>query len=97
MQPLEVGDDDAAGVAEHIGDEFDVAAGVDDFVGGVSGRPVRRFGEHAAFELGGVFIRDDTFEGRGDEDGALKFEELFVRDRLSAVEIAEDLLVADVF
>ena len=96
MEPLEIGNDDAAGVTEDVGDQLDVAAGFDDFVGGVGGRTVGGLSEETALELGGVFVGDDAFEGGGDEDGALELEELFVGDGLGAVEVAEDFLVVEV-
>jgi hypothetical protein len=51
LEPFEVGDDDAAGVAEDVGDDLDVAALLDDFIGGVGRRAVGGFGEDAAGEL----------------------------------------------
>ena len=88
--------DDAAGVAEHIGDEFDVAAGVDDFVGGVGGGAIGSFGEDATFELGCVLIGDDPLEGGRDENGARELEQLFVGNRFAAIEVAEGFLVLNV-
>ncbi len=74
LEPLEVGDDDAAGVAEDVGDDFEVVALVEDDVGLVGGGAVGGLGEDAAAELGGVGGGDDALDGGGDEDGAGELE-----------------------
>ena len=95
MQPLEVGDDHAAGITEHVRDQLDIAALLDDFVGGVGGGSVGGFGQQPALELAGIFFRDDAFERRGYQHGAFQLEQLLVGNRLAAFEIAQNFLGAD--
>ncbi len=85
LHPLEVGDDDAAGVAEDVGDDEDVVPALEeDAVGGGRGGAIGGFGEDAAAELGGVLLGDDAFDGGGHEDIAREGEEVVGRgwDRL---------------
>ena len=93
LQPLEIRDNHAAGIAKNVGDNLDVAAGLDDFVGGVGGGAIGSFGEDATFELGCVLIGDDPLEGGRDENGARELEQLFVGNRFASIEVAEGFLV----
>src|ERR1700722_9460656 len=78
LHPLKVADDDAARVAENVGDDKNLGALVQDGVGLDRGGAVRRLGQDAALELPGVFLGDDAVKGRGDEDFARLDEQVLV-------------------
>jgi len=61
LDPLEVTDGDAAGVAEDVGNEENIAALFDDGVGFLSGWAISGFGEDFAAELCCVVFGDDPF------------------------------------
>jgi hypothetical protein len=73
LDPFEVADDDAAGVAEDVGDDEDLPARRMASASGWWGRS--RLGEDAALELAGVVGGDDAVQGGGDEDFALGDEQ----------------------
>ena len=94
LDPLEVGDDDAAGVGHHVGDR--------------RGRPCRRGSRRPSAWSGssrprrtmrrvervGVAGVDHAAERGGDEDLALEREQLLGRDRLDAVAVELGQLAA---
>ena len=86
LNPLEVTDGDAAGIAEDVGDEKDVAALLDDGVGLGGGGTVGGFSEDAAFEFGGIVLGDHALEGGGDKGVALLKEEFIGVDGLCSEE-----------
>src|SRR5664280_2611788 len=96
LQPFEVGDDDPARIAEHVGNDLNLLAGLDHAIGAIGGGTVRRLGENAAAQLRRIGLGDHPLDRRGDEDGAGKFEQLFVGDGLTAVEIVQDAVEFDV-
>src|SRR5205085_11516256 len=64
LDPFEVGNDHAAGVAENIGNyEKLVPALVENQIGLGGSRTVRAFGENAALQLRGVAGVNDTIDG----------------------------------
>ncbi len=85
LHPFEIGDDDAAAVAEDVGNDLDIAAFVQDGIRAVGGRAVGRFRENPALERRGVFAGDDASESGGNQGGAGKREELFVGNPVAAV------------
>ena len=97
LQPLEVGYDHPARVAEHVGDDIDVAAFLNDAIRLVRSRSVGPLGEHAALEFCGVFGRDDAGQGGRDEDRALHGEQFIVGDGIAFVAVDQVALVFNVF
>ncbi len=97
LHPLEIGDRDATGIAEHVGDDEDIATSVEDAVGLWSGGAVRTFGEDAASQLGGVFAGDDAVEGAGGEDVARLLEEQGGIDGFRLFEADDAARFGDVF
>ncbi len=80
---FEIGDEDAAGVAEDVGDDED-AAGVEDFVGRGRQRRVRPLGDQPRADASGVFVGDGRAAGRGNQHVAVGFEHGVERDVLAA-------------
>ena len=56
LHPLEVGDDDAARVREHVGQDEDALV-LEDLVGGRRGRAVRALADDPRLDLVGVLAR----------------------------------------
>jgi hypothetical protein len=81
LNPLEVGDGDAACVCEDVGDD-DLADPVQDLVGGQRDRMVGRLHDHASLDPVGVPLVDDAVESGRDEHVHVELEQLVVRDRL---------------
>ena len=78
LDPLKVTDGHAAGVAEDVGDDEDVVALVENFIGIGGGGSIGTFGKDAAAEFCCVFVGDDAFFSGGDEDIAGLDEEFLV-------------------
>ena len=97
LNPLEVTDGDAAGIAEDVGDEEDVAALLDDGIGLGGGGTVGGFSEDAAFEFGGIVLGDNALEGRGDKGVALLKEECIGVDGLCSGESFDASVGGNVF
>ncbi len=75
LDPFEVADDDAAGVAEDVGDDEDFALAVIQYEVGVGGGgAVGAFGEDAALQTAGGIAVDGLFHGGGDQDVAFLHE-----------------------
>src|SRR5260221_5079463 len=71
LHPLEVADDDAAGIAKDVRDEENlVPAFVEDDIGLGAGRSVGAFREDAALNSVGILAVNDPINGRGNEDVA---------------------------
>src|ERR1700683_838222 len=84
LDPLEVADDDAAGVAEDVGDDEDFGAWAQDGVCLDGGGTVRALGENAALEFARVFLGDDAVHRRRDKDFAGLDEQIIVGDFIAA-------------
>ena len=89
---FEVGDVDAASVAEDVGDDEDVAL-FEDVVGIGGGGAVGAFGDDFCFDEGGVIGGDLGLGGGGDEDVAVELEDLGTEDRLGLGEAFDEALV----
>src|SRR5215208_3563370 len=88
LHPLEVRDDDAAGVREHVGE--DEHAGVLEDLVRTGGRgPVRALAEDLGPDLVGVPGMDHLLERARRQDVALEQEQLLVRDRIGAAQAGE--------
>ena len=85
LDPLEVADRHAAGVAQDVGDDEDAAV-VQDLVGLRGGRPVGGLGDDLGLDLRRVGAGDLVLERGGDEDVAVELEQLVVRDLVGAGE-----------
>ena len=97
LDPLEVGDDHAAGVREHVRED-EHAPVLEDLVGGGRRRAVRALADDLGLDLVRVVRRDHLLERARREHVALEQEQLLVRDRLrvrSARQRAGLLLVRD--
>ena len=97
LHPLEVGDDDAARVREHVGQDEDALV-LEDLVGGGRGRAVCALADDLRLDLVGVLLGDHLLEPARGEDVAVEQEQLLVRDRLDVgepLERAALLLVRD--
>src|SRR5262249_27020588 len=95
LHPFEIGDGDAAGVAEDVGDDEDIAV-FENRVGLRRGGAVGALGEDAAAQLGGVLRVDDALEGGRHQDRARCRQQLFARDALGLAELRQRLAGVDV-
>ena len=95
LDPLEVGDDDAAGVGHHVGDDEDALV-VEDLVRLRGGGRVRALDHHPAVEKVGVVGVDHPAERGGDEHVARGAQELLAVDGLAAVELVQPPAGGDV-
>ena len=93
LHPLEVRDDDAAGVREHVRKDQH-AVRFEDVVGGGRDRPVRAFDDHLRLDLRGVLLGDDLLERARREHVAVDRHELLVRDAVAALQLGERAAVA---
>src|ERR1700675_2764130 len=96
LDPLEVGDDDAARVGEDIGDDDDAAA-PENRVGFGCGWAVRALDDDLRADLVGVVLADLGARGRGHQDVAGLLEEIVVGDRVGALEAHDAAGLLDVF
>ena len=85
LHPLEVGDDDAARVREHVREDEDALV-LEDLVGGRGDRPVRALADDPRLHLRRVVRADHLLERAGREHVALQQQQLLVRDRVAAAE-----------
>src|ERR1044072_7334239 len=83
LHPLEVRDDDAACVREHVREDEDPPI-VEDLVGLGSDRAVRALADDSRSDLVGVLSGDHRLESARREDVAVDEQELLVGDRLAA-------------
>ena len=85
LHPLEVRDDDPAGVGEHVGKNHDAAI-LEDLVGGRRRRAVRALDDELRLDPVGVLRRDHLLERAGREDVGVELEQLLVRDRVGVLQ-----------
>ena len=88
LHPLEVGDDDTAGVREHVRQD-EHAVRLENLVGGRRDRPVRTLDDQLRLHLVGVVRRDHLLERARRERVAVEHEQLLVRDPVAALQLAE--------
>src|SRR5215217_5022917 len=69
LHPLEVGDDDAAGVRKHVREDEDPAV-LEDLVGARRDRAVRALADDSRLHVGGVLVRDHLLERARSQDVA---------------------------
>ena len=79
LDPFEVADRHAAGVAQDVGDHEDAVAG-QDLVGLRGGRAVGRLGNEPGLDPAGVPLGDLVLEGGRDQDVAVDLQDLGVGD-----------------
>ena len=96
LHPFEVGNNDAARVAEDVGNDEDFGALIEDEIGVGRGGTVGAFGKNAALNFWGVGGGDLAFEGGGNEDVAGGEEELFVGNWFGAGEASDHFVSGDV-
>ena len=97
LDPFELGNDDAAGVTEDVGNDENFGALIEDDVSLGCRGAIGAFGEDPALDAGGIFGGDLTFEGGGDEDVTGCEEELVVGDGLGFGETGDGFGFGDVF
>lgn len=95
LDPFEVGDGDAAGIAEDGGKDFDAALGEDAFAGG-GGRGVGALGDDDRVDHLRFFFLDHLLKSGGDEDFDLGLVELFLADGGSLGVAADAAFLLDV-
>ena len=95
LHPLEVGDDDAAGVRHDVGDDVGVLL-AEDLVGGRGGGAVRALDDDLAVHPVGVVLADHAAERRGDEDVAWDGDEVLGVDLLDVGELGDEAALGDV-
>ena len=88
LHPLEVRDDDPAGVGEDVGEDEDASL-LEDLVGLGSDRAVRALADDRGLDAVRVLGRDHLLERAGSEQVALQLEQLLGVDLLGAGEVAE--------
>src|SRR5918996_3571834 len=88
LHPLEVGDDDAAGVREHVGQDAHAAV-LEDLVCLGRDGAVGALADDARLHLRRVLTRDHLLQRAGREQVAVDDEELLIRDRIAAAEALE--------
>ena len=81
LHPLEVGDDDAARIREHVGEDEDAPL-LEDLVGLGCHRPVRTFGDEARLHFVRVLGRDYLLQGARRENVAVDEQDLVARNRV---------------
>jgi hypothetical protein len=92
LHPLEVRDDDAARVREHVGQDEDAPV-LEDRVGRGRHGAVRALADHRRLDPARVVLGHDLLEAAGREDVARELEQLLVRDLVHAAEPAEDAVL----
>src|SRR6185295_16973310 len=95
LQPLVVRDDDAARVAQDVGDDVDALA-EQDILGLGIGRAVRALDDHLDLERLGLRNAELELEGGGHEDVGVEREELGALDLLCALVAGDRAGLADV-
>ena len=88
LDPFEVGNGDAAGVAEHVGDDENVAVG-QDLIRFRRRGTIRPFRQDPATQPAGVLAGDDPFHRGRYRDGAWRRQHVLGIDRLAPGEIDE--------
>ena len=88
LHPLEVRDDNAAGIREHVRED-EHAAVLEDVVGGRGRGPVRTLDDDRRLDLVRVVRGDHLLERARREDVAVEHDELLVRQRLRALEACQ--------
>ena len=88
LHPLEVRDDDAARVREHVGEDQHALV-LEDRVGRRRDRAVRALADDRGLDLVGVLRGDHLLERARREDVAVEQQELLVGDRLGVLEADE--------
>lgn len=96
LHPLEVGYGDAAGVAQDVGDDENIAAGVEDFVGIRGGGAVGTFREDFAAESGGIVAGDHAVERTRGENVARLGDDLSGVDGFGSGKSGDAAVFADV-
>ena len=94
LHPFEVRHRHAAGVAQHIGDDENVAR-LQDLVGFRRRRAIGGLGENSALEFGRVLVGDLLFEGGGNENGAGCGQQFVGIDFTAPAEFLEQLAAGD--
>src|SRR5215218_2706849 len=81
LHPLEIGDDDAARIREHVREDEDAPV-LEDLVGGRRDRAVRALADDTRLHVGRVLVRDHLLERARGQHVALEQQELVVGDRV---------------
>ena len=97
LDPFEVGDDDAARVAENVRDDEDFGTLIEDEVRFGRGRAVGGFGEDAALDFGGILAGNLALNSGRDKNVARGEEKLFVGDGVGAGKTGNGFVGSDVF